>query len=110
MGGARQDKVKKLIHKLSAEYINKEANKKPLITVTGVELSDNFEYTKIFVSVFPMKDTPSALLYLSRKVKDLRRHIALETRLKNLPKISFELDPGEENRKRIDEIIEGLNS
>jgi ribosome-binding factor A len=109
MGGTRKEKIEKLIHKFSAEYINEEANKKPLITVTGVQLTENFEHAKIFVSVFPEKGAPSSLLYLSRKAPDLRHHIARETRLKTPPLISFHIDPGEENRKRIDEIIEGLN-
>lgn len=88
-----------------AEFINRESNKTTLITVTNIDLSPDEGNARVFISIFPDQNKKGVLDFLSRKRDDVRTYIKQSTKLRRIPRITFEEDLGEKNRQRIDELL-----
>lgn len=101
----RQEKVVELLRKLVSEFLAHESNRTSLITVTRVDIAPNFRRATIYVSVYPTEKAPPALNFLLRRRSDLRDYIKEKSRLKILPVLTIELDRGEENRQRVDDLL-----
>jgi ribosome-binding factor A len=101
----RYDRIAEEIKHKAAEFINIEAGKSSLITVTGIDLSKNFANAIILVSVFPEDKERAALNFLSRHAKEFRSYIKSHAKLKRLPRFEFAIDKGEKNRQRLDGLI-----
>ncbi|HRY30974.1 MAG TPA: 30S ribosome-binding factor RbfA [Candidatus Paceibacterota bacterium] len=100
----RKEKILEIISRAAAEFIEKESNRKSLITVTKVELSTDFQKAIIFVTVFPDQDEEAAVNFLKRNLNEFRDFIKEKTRLQQVPWFDFEIDKGEKKRQRIEEI------
>jgi ribosome-binding factor A len=103
----REEKASSLILELAAKYIAREAGRGTLITPMRADISPDRKNATIFVSVFPDAEAEHALQFLTRH-KDLFRNSLKKARLATLPFIRFELDYGEKNRQRMDELSREL--
>ena len=101
----RQEKVRELLRHLAAEFLAREANPSPLITVTRVETPADFRSATVFVTVYPERDEKAALVFLKRKRGDLRNLAKGSIAMKELPRFDFALDRGEKSRRRVEELI-----
>ncbi len=102
----RKEKVKNLIKDLAADYLQTESNRTSLITVTDSSISDDFKKATIFVSVFPVDGEKSALNFLKRKRRGLKEFIKGKTSMRRIPFFDFDIDKGEKNRQKIDELLQ----
>lgn len=100
----KDEREEELLTQLAASYISREAGRSTLITPTRTLLSKNRKQATIFVSVYPNEQTDHALAFLARHKDLFRSELKKTTRLAILPYITFELDHGERNRQRIDEL------
>ncbi|TSD03381.1 MAG: Ribosome-binding factor A [Parcubacteria group bacterium Athens0714_16] len=101
----RQEKVRGLITELSAEFIQYQANTKSMITVTDCNVSSDLKKSTIFVTVFPAENEKEAMDFLKRKRREFREFIKSKMKfMRSVPFFDFEIDKGEKNRQRIDEI------
>ncbi|MBU1046526.1 30S ribosome-binding factor RbfA [Patescibacteria group bacterium] len=100
----RQDKVKENIRNIIAQFLRSESNRLSLITVTRVDVSSDLKKATIFVSVLPESGEESALNFLKRRRKDARDYLRKKLSMRSIPFIDFEIDYGEKNRQRIDEL------
>jgi ribosome-binding factor A len=100
----KQEKVISLIMAMASEFINREASKKVLITVTGADISPNLHDSTIYITVFPEDKEKDSMDFLKRKRSDLREFVRSHSKLRVLPVFDFEIDLGEKNRQRIDEL------
>ena len=76
------------------------------ITFTGCQLSKDGSYTKIFVSVYENeKDVKKIMLSLKKKSNFIRRIIAKNIRMKNIPRIEFILDNSLEKIEHIENLF-----
>ncbi|KKW47197.1 MAG: Ribosome-binding factor A [Candidatus Kaiserbacteria bacterium GW2011_GWA2_58_9] len=75
-----------------------------LITVTRAELTDDFKNAAVFLSVLPHTKEEEALKLAKRARSDFRDYVKKHSRLNPVPTIDFELDYGEKNRQRVDEL------
>lgn len=89
----KDDRVVSAIHTAAAHFINRESNHRSLITVTHVELLHGEKNARVFVSVFPQKDTRAAMDFLSRQRDAFRIFLRREVKLPFLPHIVFLPDP-----------------
>ena len=105
MPAERKDKVVNLIKKLSAEFLERENNRTSLITVTSANCSPDLKKATIFITVLPDDKEKTALEFIKRKRGDLREFIKKNLNIKNIPFLDVELDQGEKNRQRIDELL-----
>ncbi len=103
----RTEKVESLIVELAAAFLEEEANPSPLITVTRAIISPDLKRVTVYLSVFPTEKEENAVEFASRKATEFRKYIAEHARLRVVPFITFELDRGERNRQRLDELSRG---
>ena len=92
-----------ILTELAAKYIALEAGRNTLITPTRTELNGRKNAT-IFVSVYPTEESDHALTFLTRHKDLFREYLKKTSRLAILPYITFEIDYGERNRQRLDEL------
>jgi len=99
-----EERMPKEIGRLAASFIEREAGTDPMISVTHAESGKTLKNVTIFVSVFPDSREAEALNFLKRKRGEFREFLKKNFGAKFLPFIDFEIDLGEKNRIRIEEI------
>ncbi len=100
----RQEKVAGVIKKLSAQFLQIESSGQSLITVTNCNISPDLRKATIFISVLPEKSEEFALNFIRRKRSEMRDYIKKNTKMRVLPFLDVEIDYGEKNRQRSDEL------
>jgi ribosome-binding factor A len=108
MPNYRDEKITNHIKELAATYIEREAGKTSLITVTRILLSPDSKRAKIMISVLPRDKEQAAFGFIRRNLGELRAHITKNLRIHPIPYLEVEIDEGEKNRQKIDELL--LNS
>ncbi len=77
-----------------------------LVSVTGVTLTNDLKYAKIFVSSLGDEESrEELLLFLRKKCKSFRAQLARRLTLKYMPEISFEYDSSVEHGMRIESLL-----
>lgn len=105
MSEFRNEKIKNRVKELSALFIEREAGPTSMITVTQVELSPDNKNAKILISVLPKEKEKAAYGFIKRNLKDLRKYISRELKINPIPFLDVQIDEGEKNRQRIDELL-----
>ena len=105
----KQDKVTSLLVTLANDFINRESNRRTLITITHADISPKLDKSTIYLSVFPEKEEAVALDFLRRKRSEFRNFVKEKSRLRVVPMFDFAVDLGEKNRQRIEDISAGDN-
>ena len=103
----RQEKVATLIKEEVASYLSEESNRMSLITVTNATISPDLARATIYISVLPEDREEEALGFVMRQGTALRKHLKKRCSLRRIPHLDFEIDYGEKNRQRIDELSHG---
>lgn len=103
----RQEKIERQIQRDVAEIFQKEAAdilRGILVTVTGVRVSPDFSYAKIYVSIFPFEKSAVVMTDLKQQNWFIRRALGqrLRNQLKSVPEIEFFLDDSLEYIEKID--------
>lgn len=100
----RDQKLKDIIREAAADFLQKEGNYTSILTVTDVSLSDRGNQATIFFTVLPEEKEKGALDFAKRKRAEFRDFFKSRARIRALPFFDFEIDKGEKNRQKIDEI------
>jgi len=113
-GSKRQQQFSKLIqkevshifqHEFSAEFLGK------LVTVTDVSMSPDLGLARVYISIFPINASESAIEFLNsvkpRVRGKLGRAIGKDVRV--IPELAFFLDRTAETGSRMDSIIDSLD-
>jgi len=101
----RNEKLANLIKELSAQFLNRENNRTSLITVTSCTTSPDLKRATIFVTVLPDSKEHDALDFAKRKRAELRDYLKKKYEIKIIPFIDIQIDLGEKNRQKIDELL-----
>ncbi len=104
MGSRRQTQVGETLAHLAGDFFARESNIKALITVTHAEIVPTFKNVTVYFSVLPQTMEAAALKFAKRSRTDFREYIKNHSFLHPLPVVDFEIDLGEKNRQRIDEL------
>ncbi len=104
MSDIRDDKMKDFIRATAATFIQRESNGTSLITVTNVSISDRGSEATVFFTVLPVDKEKAALDFLKRMRSEFRTYLMEKSRMRRIPFFDFEIDNGEKNRQKIDEI------
>lgn len=86
------DRILSALHTAAAEFINRESNRRSLVTVTKVTLSDG-KHAQIFVSVYPQKDAAAVIDFLGRQREEFIAFVRKTVKLHALPHVVFLPDP-----------------
>lgn len=108
MSGDRDQKLKDVIREAAAEFLQRESNYTSILTVTDVSLSDRGSQSTIFFTVLPEDKEKGALDFVKRKRAEFREYFKSKARMRALPFFDFEIDKGEKNRQKIDEIARNV--
>lgn len=101
----RNEKIAQLVKELSATFLGKENNKTSLITVTSCNASPDLKKATIYITVLPESKEAAALGFVKRQRGDLREFLKSQMHSKVIPFIDIEIDKGEKNRQKIDELL-----
>jgi ribosome-binding factor A len=101
----REEKIISILKKLFSDFFLKVDLDKNIITPTRVRLSKDLKSAKIFISVFPEGKESAALAVLKKHIKEFREYVGQKIKIRQLPWFEFEIDKGEKNRQRIEEIL-----
>ncbi len=88
----------------AAEFLAREANRNSLITVTRVQMSEDGKRAVIYITVFPELGEAAALAFANRNRGELGKFLSSRTRGMRIPHLEFEIDLGDKNRRRLDEL------
>lgn len=101
----RTEKVANFIKQLSAQFLSRENNKTSLITVTHATCSPDLKRGTIYITVLPLSKEHDALEFAKRKRPELREFLKKNMETKIIPFIDIDIDKGEKNRQKIDELL-----
>ena len=107
MTSRRHVQVAEELAHMAGDFIAREAANPAvngLITVTRAELADDFKHVTILLSVLPQTKEGDALRFAKRARSDFRDYVKEHSFLSPVPTIDFEIDFGEKNRQRVDEL------
>lgn len=100
----RTEQVNELIAHHAADFLARESNHESLITVTRSVMSADLKNVLVYLSVLPESQSEKAIAFSKRVRTDFREYLKSHTKLHPIPTVDFELDLGEKNRQRIDEL------
>lgn len=100
----KEEKTIDLIKKLAAEFFERESSRVSLMTITDAKVSSDLKNATVFFTVLPESKEAQALDFAKRKRGEFREFFKDHSRIMKIPFFDFEIDLGEKNRQRIDEI------
>ncbi len=103
----RLNRVKSQIRRLLSELITREI-KEPdigIVTVCGVDLSQDFSLAKVYITVFPEEKIDNTLLVLGRSTWLLQSLLGKQLHLRMTPKLIFLYDTSFEYGAKMDDLI-----
>lgn len=103
----RTEKFAGLVRELSAEALARIDNHTSLITITNVNISPDLKNATLLISVMPSDRETAALHFIERNLGEIREHLKKNLDTKVIPYLKVEIDLGEKNRQRIDELLQG---
>ena len=104
-GNRRNEKVANNIKEFAAQFLGRENNKTSLMTVTSATVSPDIKKATIFITVLPTSKENDALNFAKRKLGELREFMKKNMSIKIIPFLYIEIDQGEKNRQKIDELL-----
>jgi ribosome-binding factor A len=102
----RVNKIEERIREIAASFIEEASNKTALITVTRVALEERGKHATIFVSVLPVTGEDSAINFLKRKRKELKKVVMKQLGIHPVPFLDVAIDTGEKARQTIDALLQ----
>lgn len=106
----RISKINELIRQQVSEIISRELSLKPgiFLTVSKVDTSKDLRYTRIFISVFPEKETGYALETLKKETYFLQGKLNKKLFIKIVPRIEFVLDTTEIRADEVEKLLKDI--
>ncbi len=105
MSNFRDIKIENRVKELSASFIEREASPSSLITVTRVLMSKDSKRAKIMITVLPKEKENAAYGFIKRNLGEIRKYISSNLKINPIPYLDVEIDEGEKNRQKIDELL-----
>ena len=104
----RTQRVADLIQKTLAQLLQFAAEDFKLVTVTGVEMSRDLSYAKVFVTVLAddENEIKKTLKLLNQSAKSLRYQLAQSVKLRIAPELKFVFDDSTARGFRISTLID----
>jgi len=108
----RIQKINSLIRKHIAEILIKDLSLKSgvFLTVSKVDTTPDLRYTRVFLSVFPEKETHYVEETLKKEAYLLQGALNKKLHMKPLPKLVFKTDATEVEADKIEKILLDLQN
>lgn len=79
-----------------------------LVTLTRVEVLENLNEAKIYISIFPEKESKKILEILTRNIYFIQQKLNKKLKMRPVPKIRFLLEKKVIEASRVEELLEQL--
>ncbi|WP_258103016.1 30S ribosome-binding factor RbfA [Marinoscillum sp. MHG1-6] len=114
MQGKRQHKYARQLQKDMGEIFQKDPRHffgKSLVTLTGVEVSPDLSFAKLFLSVLPIADADDVFFRLNEMKSEIRKLLGnkIGKQVRIVPEIAFFHDDTEEKASHLDRLIDSLD-
>ena len=112
MKSSRLNRINVEVRELISEIIQYELNDpriNGIITVLKVEVDNELEYAKTYVSIFNSKDEAQTFEALQSCASYIRKLLSKRLMLRTVPAIKFILDKGNEYQEHIEKILSTLD-
>lgn len=104
----RTARVNEVVREVLADEVERLSDPRlELVTLTGVEVSNDLREAAVYYSTLGSSDDAAAALRSA--APHLRTVLGREVRLKYLPRLSFTEDPGVVQGRRVEEILRDLH-
>lgn len=101
----RDERLIEILRDLAARFLMLNGSGASLLTVTRVELTSDGKRATIFFTVFPDNFEKTALKFTKRKRSEFKEFVKEHSKLGRIPLLDFEIDSGEKNRQKIDNLL-----
>ncbi len=104
----RRRRVEHLMQRALAQIITREMDD-PFLgmpTISAVEVSRDFSYARVYVSLFNSPDEAEGLAHLRKRAGRLRHRLGQVLDLRSLPELRFQLDETIERGQRLSRLID----
>lgn len=114
--GRLSEEIKKTISELLVNGIKEPRLKNRIITVSGVDVTNDNSYAYIYVVPFVLDGEDREKIYeevldgFNRANGIFRNKISKDYRLHHAPELIFKIDKSEDYGRHIDELLEGINN
>lgn len=114
--GRLSEEIKKTISELLVNGIKEPRLKNRIITVSGVDVTNDDSYAYIYVVPFVLDGEDREKVYeevldgFNRANGIFRNKISKDYRLHHAPELIFKIDKSEDYGRHIDELLEGINN
>ena len=110
METTRQQKISRMIQKVSAEFFRLESPilfDGAMITVTKVYVTKDMAIARIYLSLFATKDKHHTLLLVKKHTRDIRKYVGnvLRNQLRVIPELEFFEDDSLDYIDNIDRLL-----
>ena len=110
---ARVERIRKALIKELSDIIQhkiKDPRIKGIISVTDVELSHDYKYAKVFISIYGADESKDEIMdAIEDSSSFIRGEIGRRIRLRFTPELKFMLDESLEKGQRITELINKIS-
>ncbi len=100
----REIQVAEELQHHAADFFARESNAQSLITVTRTVMGQGLKTAMIYFTVLPESFEKTALAFAKRSRSDFRDYVKKHSAFHPIPTIDFEIDMGEKNRQRVDDL------
>jgi len=106
----RQQKVARQLQKDLSEIFQQygmSAYDGAMVSVTGVRVSPDLSFAKVFVSIFPSAKTENVMKIIAQNTKSIRLEIGrrVKNQLRIVPEIAFNIDDSLDYVERIESLL-----
>lgn len=107
MSSLRIIKVNEQLTRLLAEIMERSLNLKPgvLITVAKIDTSRDLRYARMFISIFPVEETPYVSATLKKELPRLQKCLHAKLYMKPLPRLSFVIDTTAQEADKVEKLL-----
>ena len=102
----RVEKVTALLTTLVAKALERFIETGTLVTVTNLRVTPNLAKAHVYLSILPDTKADETLSMINERKGEIRTEVAKKSVTKIVPDLVFEIDRGEKNRQRIDELLQ----
>lgn len=110
MASLRLQKVNELLRKQLGEIMERELSLKEgvIITIAKIDTSKDLRYTRMFISVFPEKETHYVTETLKKELSQIQKTLYSKLYMKPMPKLSFEIDTTAQEADKVEKLLKEL--
>lgn len=110
---SRGDRIRKILIKELSDIIQhkvKDSRISGIISVTDVELSHDYKYAKVYVSIFSTEASQKEVMdAIEESASFIRGELSKRIRIRHTPELKFFLDESIEKARKINDLLDKIS-